>query len=111
MTHAPKYQCGMGDPLDMVVEECAEVIKEAMKLRRFGPDGTPLWRAIGNASPRELLIAEIGDLLAVVDVARVTGALGDPEDMTAEIEEARQRKFARLFDLFGYMHPAEGTES
>lgn len=48
--------------LDLLAEECSEVIKAAMKIKRFGdrlyPDGR---------SGKQVLLAEIGDVFCILD--------------------------------------------
>lgn len=93
----PKYSVPMGDPLDMLVEECAEVIQEMMKVRRFGMEGTREWAMAGNDPPRKRLIQEIGDVMTVIDVLLAQGVI-TIEELTA----ARTKKSHRLTELFGF---------
>lgn len=87
----PKYDCKMGDPLDMLVEECAEVIQAAMKARRFGLDGAPGYTGI---KPREEIVNEIGDVLACIELLQCgTGFLFVHAD---ELEAAKQEKLAKI---------------
>lgn len=92
----PKYKCDMGDPLDMLVEECAEVIQEMMKVRRFGMDGTPEWAAAGNDPPRLRLLQEIADLMVVIEILTARGIY-----TLTELDDARTKKRHRLLELFG----------
>jgi len=79
--------------LDMLVEECSEVIKEVCKYRRFPPESKThaAWVAAGNPPPRDLLAGEVGDLLAAVDVLVNRRFLKD--------EELRVAKYGKLIDL------------
>lgn len=80
--------------LNILQEECAEVIQAASKIKRFGVVGKPLNTTLTN---RESLEMELGDVLALVDLLKGSG-LG----VTAEgIEAARQNKMKRLAR---YMH-------
>jgi NTP pyrophosphatase (non-canonical NTP hydrolase) len=80
--------------LNILQEECAEVIQAASKIKRFGVVGKPLNTTLTN---RESLEMELGDVLALVDLLKGSG-LG----VTAEgIEAARQNKMQRLAK---YMH-------
>jgi len=80
--------------LNILQEECAEVIQAASKIKRFGVVGRPLNTTLTN---RESLEMELGDVLALVDLLKGSG-LG----VTAEgIEAARQNKMQRLAR---YMH-------
>ena len=96
----PKYSCGPGDPIDMLVEECAEVIMAVQKGRRFGFDGTKEWldQDPSRKTPRNRLIQEIGDIIAVLKVIVDFGILGIT---TEEIDTAIECKQARLNELFG----------
>lgn len=63
----PKYDCSMGDPMDMLGEEACEVGKEVFKVKRFGhhPDGGRIPGYTG-VTAIEALHQEIGDFLAVM---------------------------------------------
>lgn len=49
--------------MDILQEECAEVIQAVSKIRRFGLEES--WNSVTN---KEALITEIGDVLAIVDI-------------------------------------------
>ena len=68
-------------------EEAAEVIQEISKIFRFGIDD----RHRDGVTHREKLTAEVGDLLAMIDLM-IDARLIDP----AEIEMAKQAKTAKL---------------
>jgi NTP pyrophosphatase (non-canonical NTP hydrolase) len=53
------------ETMDILQEECAEVIVEVSKIRRFGLDEVS-WHT--NVSHRSTLEMEIGDMLALVDI-------------------------------------------
>lgn len=93
-----KYKQPMGDLLDMLVEECAEIIKEVMKARRFGLDGNAEWlKEPGNKPPRDNIVQELGDLLEVIETMLAKGVL----KLTPEILAAAQkRKRDRLREYF-----------
>ena len=75
--------------LNILQEECAEVIQAASKIKRFGVVGKPLNTSLTN---RESLELELGDVLALVDLVKGAG-LG----VTTEgIERARLDKMQRL---------------
>ena len=91
----PKYDCDMGDPLDMLVEECAEVIQAAMKARRFGLNGAPGYAGI---KPREEIVKEIGDVLACIELMQF--GVGSVFLYASELEEAKQAKLAKIREYF-----------
>jgi len=80
--------------LNILQEECAEVIQAASKIKRFGLIGKPVNHTESNLQNLEM---ELGDVLALVDMVTNAG-LG----VTTEgIERARISKMARLSK---YMH-------
>lgn len=74
-----------GDPLDILAEECAEVIQSIMKLRRFGDRR-------GN---RDRFVQEMGDLAFAIDLALGSGAIAGSELRKAKA--AKKKRFAALF--------------
>lgn len=94
------YTCGMGDPLDMLVEEASEIIKAVMKHRRFA--GTDAHRNPETGqTATEQIIAEIGDLQAVIEIITDNRLLGITEEA---LITAKADKFCRLKENFGYDH-------
>jgi hypothetical protein len=84
--------------LNILQEECAEVIQIASKIKRFGVIGE---RSDSNTNLAALEM-EIGDTLALIDLVRDCG-LG----LTKEgIEAARMHKFTRLS---AFMHTWSNT--
>lgn len=93
----PKYpNAKIGDPLDLLIEECAEIIKEVSKAHRFTLDGDEYVTEHGNPPPRLRILTEIGDLLFILDVLVDRGLF-----TRQEYENARRAKFARMYELFG----------
>lgn len=76
-----------GDPLDILAEECAEVIQAIMKIKRFGV----------RQRSREDFVKEAGDLLFAID--RVI----DKTDLLTKknLSEAKKAKVKRFKELFG----------
>lgn len=91
----PKYDCDMGDPLDMLVEECAEVIQAAMKARRFGLSGAPGYTGV---KPREEIVKEIGDVLACIEMMQ--SGRGFLFLYPGELEAAKQAKLTKIREYF-----------
>lgn len=86
--------------LNILQEECAEVIQAASKIKRFGLIGKPVNTTLTN---RESLEMELGDVLALVDLVK-NSELG----ITTEgIEKARINKMERLSK---YMHTWADTK-
>ena len=74
--------------LDILQEECAEVIQNISKCRRFGLDNEYLK---GSGTQREQLAKEIGDMLAMVELLKEHGVITQ-----AELDLAKQNKFVKL---------------
>jgi NTP pyrophosphatase (non-canonical NTP hydrolase) len=74
--------------LDLLVEECSEVIKAAQKIKRFG-----YWSTHGGSHPPniDMLMEELGDLLATITMMERGG-----EVSREQIEVARQNKLHRM---------------
>lgn len=96
MTTKPKYDCEMGDPLDMLAEECAEVIQAIMKARRFGMDGAPGYTGI---KPRDEIVKELGDVLACIDLL--------PQRLRLNSGELEARKLEKLAKIRAYFRQPE----
>jgi NTP pyrophosphatase (non-canonical NTP hydrolase) len=80
-----------GDVMDVLQEECAEVIQAVSKIRRFGLNES--WEGVTN---KDALITEIGDVIAVI------GILMDETDINitdADIIKAVAAKKKKL-DIF-----------
>lgn len=52
--------------MDILQEECAEVIQAVSKIRRFGFESR--WPEETSSSTKEQLETELGDLLAMIDI-------------------------------------------
>ena len=74
--------------LDILQEECAEVIQSISKCRRFGMENVYLK---GEGTQRDQLVTELGDILAMIDL------LTEHADITTEeLELAKRNKFVKL---------------
>jgi hypothetical protein len=74
--------------LTILMEECAEVQQRAAKMVRFGVEETQPGQPHTNA---QRLSAELGDLMAVLDLARDCGLIQD-----AVVDDARAQKHLKL---------------
>ena len=74
--------------LDILQEECAEVIQAVSKIRRFGVDNFKPGKPKTN---REHLEDEIGDVMAMIDILCSMGVID-----LANLQAAKQAKFQRL---------------
>jgi NTP pyrophosphatase (non-canonical NTP hydrolase) len=82
------YSNKVEEILDILQEECAEVIQSVSKCRRFGMDNRYL---NGAGTQRDELVKEIGDVVAMVELLKQHGVVTD-----AEIDLAKQNKFNKL---------------
>lgn len=76
------------EALDILQEECAEVIQAVSKISRFGLDNLKPGKLKTN---REHLEEEIGDLIAMIDILTRNNVI-DP----ANIEAAAKAKIEKL---------------
>lgn len=73
------------ETLDILQEECAEVIVEISKCRRFGLDSLHYRTGIKHSNMLEM---EIGDVLAMIDILLEQGVI----EQTALIEAKINKK-------------------
>ena len=76
--------------LDILIEECAEVIQRATKMLRFGRDEVQAGQDLTNA---ERLALEIGDARHMMKVANEAGLA--PGFRIAEGESIKERKLLK----------------
>lgn len=74
--------------LDILQEECAEVIQNISKCRRFGMENVYLK---GDGTQREQLVQELGDMLLLVELLQAHGLFTEKE-----IQEAMRAKAQKL---------------
>lgn len=74
--------------LDILQEECAEVIQNISKCRRFGLNNEYLK---GSGTQQEQLAKEIGDVLAMVELLKEHGVVTQ-----SELDLAKRNKFVKL---------------
>ena len=91
-----KYNCGPGSNLDMLAEECAEIIQAICKAKRFGLEGNKLHQQETKLStPQEYIIQEVGDLLSVIERMLNSGELP-----WRKLDDAKHRKHNKIRTLF-----------
>ena len=84
---------GTDEALVILAEECGEVIQAVAKINRWGPDS---W--YNSVSNLEQLATELGDVLAMIDIA--VDQLGiDPK----VVQEAATRKKSKLMKYSRYL--------
>lgn len=72
--------------LDLLAEECAEVIQAIMKIKRFGIDD----KYTDGRTGKDALLDEIGDVLCVLDYMKIN------EEGADRIEAAKNNKVHKL---------------
>lgn len=75
--------------MDILQEECAEVIQMVSKCRRFGIDNTHLKAGVSN---RAKLTEEIGDLMCMIQLAQDNGIVDKEEIQLASRNKAEKLK-------------------
>ena len=86
------------EALDILQEECAEVIVEVSKCRRFGVDSVHYKT---NIQHRAMLEIEIGDVLAMIDIL-VDQGLITKDGLDAAVEN-KKRKLEQWSNIFKWL--------
>lgn len=80
--------------MDILQEECAEVIQEVSKCRRFGIDESHK----SGITHREMLEQEVGDVLCMIELLHQEGVLSEEGLMVAkQKKEEKLRKWSNIF--------------
>lgn len=89
-----KYQ--IQEALDILQEECAEVIVEVSKCRRFGVDSLHYKTGIKHSA---MLETEVGDVLALIDILIDQGIL-DPLtlDVAKQSKKEKLKQWSRIYE-------------
>ena len=84
------------EALGILQEECAEVIVEVSKIRRFGLD--TVHQKTGQ-NHKEMLSLEVGDVLAMVDILLEQGVLVQAElDVAKQNKKDKLRKWSKIYE-------------
>lgn len=82
--------------MDILQEECAEVIQAVSKCSRFGIDGTHLKSGSSN---REMLTEEVGDLQCMIDLLVEKGIVDINELHLARVaKKDKLKKWSKIYD-------------
>lgn len=90
----------IGDPMDCLAEECAEVIKALMKIKRFGLEGHPgkPMKDGVRVSNRDELLEEMQDCEdRLNEVRAILGASRESRTLSAVPSEERIDEMAKEF--------------
>jgi hypothetical protein len=83
------------ETLDILQEECAELIVEVSKCRRFGLDSMHYRTQIPH---NEMLINEMGDVLAMIDILIDQGLVDRLSlDKAKQVKKAKLRTWSNIF--------------
>ena len=84
------------EALGILQEECAEVIQDVSKCRRFGIDNVYL---NGQGTQRENLVKEVGDVLAMVDVLIEQGLFNQSElDVAKSNKKIKLKQWSKIYE-------------
>jgi NTP pyrophosphatase (non-canonical NTP hydrolase) len=86
--------------LNILQEECAEVVQAASKIKRFGINNRKEGAELDNLENLEM---ELGDVLAMIEMCKRAG-IGITDE---GLERAKQAKFARLGKWMNTTHKEE----
>ena len=86
----------INEVMNILSEECAEVIQAVSKCHRFGLDNLKPGKPLTNAQHLE---GEIGDLLAMVDLLKLKGVVTDEGLNTAKIAKIEKlKKWSNIYE-------------
>jgi len=84
------------EALGILQEECAEVIVEVSKIRRFGIDSKHYKTGIEH---RAMFEAEVGDVLAMVDILIEQGILTQEAlDVAKENKKQKLKVWSKIYE-------------
>ena len=84
------------EALGILQEECAEVIQDVSKCRRFGIDNVYL---NGQGTQRENLVKEVGDVLAMVDILIEQGLFTQSElDVAKSNKKIKLKQWSTIYE-------------
>jgi len=83
------------EALDILQEECAEVIQAVSKISRFGLDNLKPGKPKTN---REHLEEELGDLVAMIDILTRNGVVDSANiEMAAAAKVEKLKQWSKIF--------------
>jgi NTP pyrophosphatase (non-canonical NTP hydrolase) len=86
------------EALGILQEECAEVIVEVSKIRRFGLD-TVHFQSDMQHTHRTMLEMEVGDVLALVDIILEQGVIDQARlDQYKQNKKDKLRKWSKIYE-------------
>lgn len=89
--------------LNILQEECAEVIQAASKIKRFGIDNCKDGAELNNLQNLEM---ELGDVLAMIDLCREAG-IGITSEGLEKAKQAKKKRLARWMHTWNETQEAQ----
>lgn len=84
------------EALGILQEECAEVIVEVSKIRRFGLDTVHYKSGVKHSTMLEM---EVGDVLALIDILVEQGVLDrDGLEVAAENKKLKLKQWSKIYE-------------
>jgi len=84
------------ETLDILQEECAEVIVEISKCRRFGLDSYHYQTGVKHS---DMLEMEIGDVLAIIDILLEQKLINqDKLDAAKQTKKSKLKQWSKIYD-------------
>lgn len=84
------------EALDLLQEECGEVIVEVSKIRRFGLNSTHYKTGIRHGA---MLETEIGDVLALIDILVEQGIIDTTAiDFAKEAKKEKLKQWSHIYE-------------
>ena len=92
MPNPDRYEEALG----ILQEECAEVIVEVSKCRRFGLNSTHYKTGLVHS---KMLEAEIGDVLAMIDILREQGIISqDNLEIAKQAKKEKLKHWSKIYE-------------
>ena len=86
------------EALGILQEECAEVIVEVSKIRRFGLD-TAHYKSDMNHTRRTMLEMEVGDVLAMIDILLEQGIFDQARlDLYKQNKKDKLKLWSKIYE-------------
>ena len=84
------------EALGILQEECAEVIVEVSKIRRFGLDTVHYKSGVKHSTMLEM---EVGDVLALIDILVEQGVLDrDGLEVATENKKLKLKQWSKIYE-------------
>ena len=82
--------------LEILQEECAEVIQAISKVKRFGMDNVYLK---GEGTQREQLVQELGDVTLLIELLQSHNVFTELELRTAQLHKSKKlAKWSKIYE-------------